>query len=385
MINLIGSFGSVMTTIGGIAVALVILLVMITIHELGHYIAGKKLGFKINEFAVGFGPKLLSKKRKDETVVSLRAIPLGGFCAFEGEEEDMPNPEAFNNQKPWKRMIVLSMGAIFNIVSAVIFSFIVLLAVGNVYTTTGIEVASVYNLSAPPEGIVLVADTENPNNAVLKDGDIFISVNGQNLKDIKNFDAAAFSKLVTDAGDTFGVVVSRDGTETALLLTKWTYKYYEEGQDPSQAVEKKGIGITMYSLYKDDYNVLTALRDCVPYTVKLAGMILSSLGQLFTTSTGMRQMGGTITTIAVMGKVTTASFKGMLNLLPLIAVNLGVFNLLPIPALDGSKILICGIEWIRKKPLNRKVENMIHFVGFILLIGFVIVADILQLFVFKQF
>lgn len=393
MISLLSAttFKDVMITIGGIAIAIVILLVMITIHELGHYAAGRKLGFKINEFAVGFGPKLLSKKNKHGTAISLRALPLGGFCAFEGEDEDKPdNPDAFNSQKPWKRMVVLAMGAIFNILSAVIFSFIVLLAVGDIYTATGIQVAKVYNLQDKYDKVTITAKAENPNYDIdgvngLKEGDIFITVNGQDIEGMKNLSAAAFSNIIKEAPEEFIVVIRREGQEQQLEVKKWTYTYLEEGQDAVGAPENVGLGISMYGLYKNDYNVLTALRDCVPYTFKLAGMVLSALGQLFTTSTGLRQMGGTVTTIAVMGKVATTSLQGTLLLLPLIAVNLGVFNLLPIPALDGSKIIICAIEWIRRKPLNRKVEGWIHAVGFILLIGFVIVADILQLFVFKQF
>ena len=105
---------------------------MVVIHEFGHYIAGKILKFKINEFSVGFGPKLFSKKKKNGEVFSLRLVPLGGFCAFEGEDEECENKEtrSFNNEKPWKRIIVLLSGGVFNILSAVIFSFLFILIVG---------------------------------------------------------------------------------------------------------------------------------------------------------------------------------------------------------------------------------------------------------------
>ena len=123
-----------------ILLAVVVLLVMVTIHELGHYTAGKMLGFKINEFSVGFGPALFSKKRKNGEVFSVRAIPLGGFCAFEGEEEASENEGAFMKQKPWKRLIVLFFGAFFNILSAIVFSFILLVSVGyDVPTVTKVK------------------------------------------------------------------------------------------------------------------------------------------------------------------------------------------------------------------------------------------------------
>ena len=110
-----------------ILLAIVVLLLMIMIHETGHYVAGKILKFKINEFSIGFGPKILQKKKKNGELISLRAFTLGGYCAFEGESEDGSlNPEAFNNQKPWKRLIVLFSGAFFNFLSAILFSFVLL-------------------------------------------------------------------------------------------------------------------------------------------------------------------------------------------------------------------------------------------------------------------
>ena len=414
---LICAFKDVMLTVGGIAIAVLILLLMITIHEFGHYIAGRKLGFKINEFAIGFGPKLFSKKNKHGIVISLRAFPLGGFCAFEDDDGDIvnkyveggnqrareeaakePSPDPapaqskseglkFSEQKPWKRMIVLAMGAIFNILSAVIFTFIMLLAIGNTFKTTAVGVAEVYSINADKPQVVAVS--ENPNYGVGEDKlhkeDIIIEVNGVRLEKVKNFSSQNLSDIIGAAGDSFEIIVKRGGTELPLTVQKWKYTYLEEGKDSSELTEKTGLGFSMYGVYKNDYNVLTALRDCVPVTFQLAGMILSALGQLFTTATGIRQMGGTVTTIAVIGKTAAANLSVIFLWLPLIAVNLGVFNLLPVPALDGCRIVICGIEWIRRKPLNRKVEGWIHAIGFIVLIGFVIVMDILQLFVFKQF
>ena len=127
------SFNSTMTYIGYICVAILVLLLMVTIHELGHYVAGKILKFKINEFSIGFGPKIFQKTKKNGEKISLRAFPLGGYCAFEGETENSENPDAFNKQKPWKRLIVLFSGAFFNLLSAIIFSFILLVSVGYDY------------------------------------------------------------------------------------------------------------------------------------------------------------------------------------------------------------------------------------------------------------
>ena len=120
--NYLLSISSVLSYGWYILVAILALLLMVMIHEFGHYIAGKMLGFKINEFSVGFGPKIFQKKKKNGEVFSLRTIPLGGYCAFDGEDEKSDSPTAFNNQKAWKRLIVLFMGAFFNFLSAIIFS-----------------------------------------------------------------------------------------------------------------------------------------------------------------------------------------------------------------------------------------------------------------------
>lgn len=438
-------------TIGGILIAILVLLAMITIHELGHFLAGRLLKFKINEFAVGMGPKLISKKRKDGVVFSLRAFPLGGFCAFEGEDsagsgfaggekkeetepypaEDLKNadelkaadsdkengkPEylAFEQQKPWKRIIVLAMGGIFNLISGLIFAFIALLAVGNTFKTGAepLMIASVfeskngYVFSVPDvdnptneDGIILA---ENPNLGKIKAGDIVLNVNGTEIKAYNEL-SEAFKKIPLDMP--FYVIVSRETAAgnareniTVGELIKCKYEYTVPSQSiyncsgssgASKTGDGIGIGLSNYYMgkdgkatsYKKDYNVWTALCDTPAYTFKMAGMILSSLGSIFTKG-GMENVGGTVTTIAVIGKVATAGIENFLFILPLIAVNLGVFNLLPVPALDGSRIVFRIIEWIRKKPVNKNFEGWFHAIGLIVLFGFIILADILQIFVF---
>jgi regulator of sigma E protease len=388
--NALGAIGDIFSTLGGFVIAILALLLMVTIHEFGHYLAGRKLGFKINEFAVGFGPKLLSKKRKDGTVVSLRAFPLGGFCAFEGEDEDNPNSAAFNNQKPYKRVIVLAAGAIFNLLSGIIFSFIVLLAVGNMYKIEALRVAEVYDTGTAG----LSAAVPNPNNidGKIMAGDIILSVayeSGESRTIVTSADLSSALAAVPE-GQTFSVTVNRDGNVvTNTGLAKWAYTQQQEvrgvncsGRTRTESVTVNGIGAVMQSEYKDDYNVLEAARDCVPYAVKMGGIILSSLGRLITGATGMRDVGGTVTTISVMAQAASANIANILILLPLFSVNLGLFNLLPIPALDGSRIIFTLIEWIRGKPVSRKIEGWVHAVGFLFLIGFVVLADILQFFVF---
>ena len=178
MSNLL-SVSSVFQYIGYIVIAIFVLLFMVLIHELGHYVAGKILKFKINEFSVGFGPKILQKKKKNGELVSLRAFPLGGYCAFEGEDEEgNENPNSFNNQKPWKRLIVLFSGAFFNFLSGIIFSFILLLS-------HGYDLVQVKNIA--PESI---------NYSIIQKGDVVVGIDGRDIDFVKD---RYFNTLITDS------------------------------------------------------------------------------------------------------------------------------------------------------------------------------------------
>ena len=163
------SISSVFTSALYIVLAIFVLLIMIMIHELGHYTAGKLLKFKINEFSIGFGKSIFQKTTKSGEKISLRLFPLGGYCAFEGEDEDeKDNPEAFNSQKPWKRLIVLFSGAFFNFISAILFSFIFLMSYG--YSDR-----------------VVVTNLENvPGISQLQVGDVIYAVNGEYTILLKN-------------------------------------------------------------------------------------------------------------------------------------------------------------------------------------------------------
>ena len=380
-----------------ILIAVVILLVMIVIHELGHYVAGKIFKFKINEFSVGFGPKIFSKKnKKTGEVFSLRAVPLGGFCAFEDEsgleseeetgevidpdsvfpeiqpeqvmppcvdplkakEEATEKPRSFTEEKPWKRIIVLAAGAFFNFVSAIIFSFIFIVAVGYV----------------EPEVHTLYAD-ENGNNycAELQVGDVITAVNCEKISIMKTYDDLV---KVKNVGATYDFTIIRNGQKTTVTVTMKQIKskaadgsdlnYVGLGFSPVNTSVKCGAGY--------------AFKYCVPYTCKLSISILASFGGLITGRIPITSLTGPVGTVGIMAELGMADLRNFLVLLPLIAANLAIFNILPIPALDGSKIVFTLIEWVRGKPVNRKVENIIHTVGLLLLFGFVIVIDILGLF-----
>lgn len=487
-----------------IVLAIVILLLMIMIHETGHYIAGKILHFKIVEFSIGFGPKIFKKKLKNGEYFSLRWIPLGGYCAFDGEDEiisqgtenlkkEVPTESvavdkkgnklyAFNSQRPWKRIIVLLSGAFLNIISAVIFSIISITVVG-------------YAVPA-------VNEVYTPNSAVFQSGDEIVSVNGKDISVINTLDELLSNtkinqnikfevmrsgvkeeltatkkqyytvslnyKIVSIDGkepkgkdlensltsvklnDTKDIVIERNGIEETITLTRTASGFtmpdgdltYFDAANNYVVFSHELTGVngtpaqgmtTLQSLlaqYKDDPSIMLNLSDrgttfdvavskqnssyntsdgiaivmntntgvgisliyshrsagfwyavkySVPFTAKMAWTILGSIGKLLTGQLALTEtLSGPITNFTIIADLASANWRNILLLLPLIAVNLGVFNLLPVPALDGSKVVFCLIEWIRKKPINRNVEAWIHFGGIIFLLGLSVIVEILR-------
>ena len=372
-----------------ILLSVLILLLMVTIHELGHYVAGRILKFKINEFSIGFGPAIFQRTNKRGEKISLRVFPLGGYCAFEGEndgeapkkpheqeidvfgeyvpkdatqEKDIQEKNqskthssavlTFNEQKPWKRIIVLLSGALFNIISGFLFSIIFIAVAGN---------------SLPVIGEVY----DTPNAASLKKGDVIIAVDRQEISILNSL-----SELLAEKKENqkFILTVKRDGVITDVKVQKTEYSYEQDGE----LKRAKGLGIILGGYVREGYNIFESIGYAFPFTLKMAGAILLAFGDLFKAG-GLEQLSGPISTITEMARITQASLLNTLILLPLIAVNLGIFNLFPIPALDGSKIIFTTIEWIRGKPINRNIENMIHFIGFVFLVGLIIFIEFLKL------
>lgn len=380
-VNLL-SFSSVMSAIGSVCLAILILLAMITVHEFGHYVAGKIFKFKINEFAIGFGPALFKKTKKNGEVFSVRILPLGGYCAFEGEDDENPHPAAFNNKKPWQRIIVLFAGAFMNYLLALVLIISSFLACGQLLLmtyrvddsdVTYTQELPVNGLSFQDEDIIIKCEGKN----IYLTSDLMSALEGRSEGDKVNFTVSrrvGEERKVTD----ISVVLRSDASFENLTDTNalWSAlgiekQYSEDGQNFAYLVASasyKGFGFFE-----------TVGRSFV-YSFQIGGTIFKVLGQLLTGDLGLSAFGGPITTIKLTSEIASRGVQSFLEIAAFIGVNLAVFNLLPIPALDGSKIVFTAIEWVRGKPLNRKVEAVIHAVGFVLLLGFAVLVDILQLF-----
>lgn len=381
MISNLLSITSIFKTFGYILIAIVVLLFMVLIHELGHYIAGKILKFKINEFSVGFGPKILQKKKKNGELISLRAFPLGGYCAFEGEGEDgNKNPEAFNNQKPWKRLIVLFSGAFFNLLSAIIFSFILLMCSGFDLVEVKTANPNSINYGYLQEGDIIYGVGDEKINFVsdkyfasliVED---FEKYKGEDLKSEYSFTEDGKVYYMVKENQTF--MIERDGEK--MTVSGFVNVFYNtDGECAGWTLLETEAETQEFALKSYKYSFWEALRECVPFTFKWAWKVLVIFGQLITGQLSLTSLGGPVTTIKILADQTS---QGTLMIwLPLIAVNLAVFNLLPIPALDGCQMLFVGIEWIRKKPIKQEVVNVINNIGLVLLLGFVIVIDVIQM------
>lgn len=361
MVALLADFAGVMSTVLYIVIAILVLLLMITIHELGHYTFGKLLGFKINEFSIGFGKAIFKKTLKSGEVFSIRIFPLGGYCAFAGEDEDDKDPGAFNNQKPWKRLIVQSGGVVFNFVSAIIFAFILLVSFG--YDIPRVKAVDDY----------CVEQAELTGHEMVMVGDVIRQVNGINVDYVTG---NTFVKLIGQygVGEEFTLTVDRvkDGKVTSedLDVTKYS--------DPNDASNTAGLlGITQTEAYV--YSFVEALAKCVPLAAAMAWQVLVFLFMLITGQVGLADVGGPITTVTTIAEYTQINVANLFVFLPFVAANLAVFNILPFPALDGARMVFTTIEWIRGKPVNRNVEGMIHFVGLCILLAFVVVVDLFHI------
>lgn len=407
-------------TIGSVALAILILLVMITVHEFGHYLAGKILHFKIDEFSIGFGPALFKRRsKKTGELFSLRLIPLGGYCAFAGEDgvekASEESPEAsreskseepfselaseeenrsdkkeqkeqeereektqasgyFTNRPCWQRIIVLVSGALMNYVLAIV-----------------VIIASMFSFGQSMIAVYRAEPTaEIAAQYCLQDYDILLSAEGKDLYLTTDLAHILNGKK---AGDRVQMRISRvvgqdeagknvrEEMQVSIVLrcdvnaqnssdldSVWSALGF--AKDAQSGYQVAG------ALYK--FGFWETLGRSFAYSFAIAGSIFSVLGELLTGKLGISALGGPVTTITMTSQIVATGMRGFLEISGFIGVNLAVFNLLPIPALDGSKVVFTAIEWIRGKPLNRKVEAIIHAVGFLLLLGFAVLVDVLQ-------
>ena len=331
--------------------AILLFLILIIIHEFGHFISAKLLGVRVNEFAVGFGPKIFSKQGK-ETKYSFNLIPLGGYCAMEGEDETSADEKAFCNKAPWRRFLIVVMGAVFNLLLGLIIVAIILAPSEAFYTTT---------VGRFEENAVSV-------NSGLQIDDTIIAVDGRRIIAINDL-SYAFTNVKDSKID---ITVKRDGKKVEL-------KDVEFASEKVQGMDVLTIDFAVYGQKKTVGSYITnTVKTAASYSV----VIWRSLVDLLSGKYGISQVSGPVGVTVALADMAKQNLASLLPMMAFISINLGIFNLLPIPALDGGRLMFILYEMIFRKPVPQKFESLVHTVGFVLLFGFMILIvakDILGL------
>lgn len=341
----------------GIILAILLFGFIIFFHELGHFLLAKKNGIDVNEFAIGMGPAIYSKEYKG-TKYAIRILPIGGYCAMGEDDEATDSPNNFNNKSVWARISVIAAGPVFNFILAFVFAVIITAMVG---------------YDKPVIGAV---DAGYPAaEAGLQKGDEVVKMGNKNIHIFREI--SFYNQF--HANEDIDVTVLRDGKKITVTLTP--------KMDKELGYKRLGIGSTGYT----KANPLTALQYGA-YEVKFwICTTLDSLKMLVTGQIGVNQLSGPV---GIVSSVDTTYKQSrsygafvvavqMLNMAILLSANLGVMNLLPLPALDGGRLVFLFIEAIRKKRVPPEKEGYVHFAGIVILMAlmvFVMYNDIHRIF-----
>ncbi len=321
---------------------------LMVIHELGHFLTARRLGIRAYELSLGIGPKLFGVL-KNGTQYNLRLIPFGAFVRF-GDEEDefFAEPDNFMNQPPIDRIKVIIMGPVVNIVAALL-----------------IMIGVVYYMGFPVNEVGSVMDGLPAQQAGIEAGDRVVGLNGAEVTNWEDFISTLAA--VEDKNHVELTLQTADGEEKEVVLAMQEYEgRYLLGIMPAR-----------------ERNFLMSIRYGATATLTQSTMMIDSLKQLFIGQADIDEFSGPVGIMAVVGEATDHGFVDLMSLVSLLSLNLGIVNLVPIPGLDGSKILFYGYEAIVKKPINRTAEERITMAGMMLILGFALFLtyqDVLKLF-----
>lgn len=315
--------------------AILLFCIMIFPHELGHFIAAKKMGVKVNEFAFGMGP-VIWKKQRGETLHSIRLFPIGGFCAMEGEDEESEEPRAFSNKKPWQKIIVLAAGSFMNVICAILIMILVVGITG--FTTTTVD---------------SVAEGSPAASAEIMPGDVITSIDGKETDSWSDISEA----VLNSEGREITVTLERSGELKTVEITP-------------QAVEEGGyvIGVTS----KISHNPARAVIEGSKATWNMTKTMFRTIGQLFTGEVSADNLSGPVGMVQMVSQTSQYGFWYYGFLTALICLNLAIINMLPLPALDGGRIIFVLYTVITGRQVSQKVEGTIHFAGILLLFALMI-------------
>lgn len=345
------SISSVWNTVYPILIAILFFELIIIIHEGGHFFAARLMKIKVNEFSIGMGPKIFQIKRGD-TKYTLRWILFGGYCSMEGEDEDSEDENAFVNKKVWQRIFVVVAGAVMNLILGFVIVLIIVCSQNLVGTTQ----------------VAKFEDTALSAQSGLQAGDTIKSIDGMRIYTTNDVQTG----LSRSPDGTVDMVVERGGEDISLQV-----EFETEDYEGTQYIK---MDFWLKGVEKNFGNVIVqAFKETVSY----AGMVFLSVHDLLVGRYGISDLSGPVGAVSVVSDAVKTSVYSMLKIMALLTINVGIFNLFPIPALDGWRFFVLLAEGITRKKLPAKAEYIINAAGLVLLLGLmclVTFSDITRLF-----
>ncbi len=327
-----------------IVIALVMFAVLVAVHEWGHFIAAKAVGIRVDEFSIGMGPKLLSVK-KGETLYTLRALPVGGFVAMEGEDEDQegaaPSPTSFLGKKLWQRMLVVAAGVLMNFLLAFVL------------------MAGLYFVSGMPSTVIQETEPGSPAAGLLFSGETILEINGQEVDRWQDISSAIAS---CQENEIQMKVLSSQGNEVRSVTVP---------------VAQDETGKNMIGIYaKNQHHLGYSIAEGFKATFVLCGVMIEAIQMLFTGQVGMEEVVGPVGVVSIVGDFAGMGLFYLVLLTAMISVNLAFVNILPLPALDGGKLLFMLLPVITGRKIRPETEMKWTYGGFLLLIGLTVLITI---------
>ncbi len=333
---------------GTVIIALLMFLLLVTIHEFGHFIVAKLSGIKVNEFAIGMGPEIFSKQN-GETKYSLRLLPIGGYCAMEGEDEGSSDPRSYDNAPAFKRFLTILAGPVMNLLLAIIVFAVV-----------------AGNTGAPTTSVGGFAENSPAKEAGINLGDEIISIGGMEINEFTDVSKAMEEYYSSNPKDkAIDVKISRDGDE----------KSYDIIPDTSNGLPLLGVSSKLRPIGFGEA-ISRGFKD----TWMNMKLIFKVFGQLFSGKLSPKALSGPVGVVKEIGNQAQSGAMNLLYFLSYISVNLAVFNLIPFPALDGSKLVTNLYEMLTGKPVNKKIEERVTVIGFIILLSLILLVTVKDIF-----
>ena len=330
--------------------AIVVFCLLILSHELGHFIAAKACGVYVEDFSLGMGPKLLKWQGK-ETQYTLRLLPIGGWCKMTGEDEESDNPRAFCRKKVWQRMLIIGGGPLMNFIFAIILFVILFMLLGS-YSTENV-------VGMPTEG-------SPAETAGIESGDYVLQINDV---PISNWNEIGNTINQQAEGEDLIFLIERDGEQLSVIVSP----YYDESSDSWM------VGLLPQKTRQNFFTAIgLGIGQSISFTKELLVAIVDMIKGTMTVD-----VAGPVGIITIIGDATSYGFRSLLLLTAYLSINLAIVNLLPLPALDGSRLVFLAVEGIRRRPINPNWEGRIHFIGLMLLFGLMIIltySDLVRIF-----